>query len=107
VARIRLRISCATSPSRLIPPDPTRLIVFDYTTPNHARWMNHLDSLLSTLVRKLLRRGSFSSIHVYPIMFGQIGTGLYRGVTQLMPVEFGIEISVSSPAVDRPRSNIA
>jgi transposase len=41
--------------------DPTHKIVFSYT-PKHASWMNQIEIWLSILVRKLLKRGNFSSI---------------------------------------------
>lgn len=41
--------------------DSTHKIVFHYT-PKHASWMNQVEIWLSILVRKLLKRGSFSSI---------------------------------------------
>jgi DDE superfamily endonuclease len=41
--------------------DPTHKIVFHYT-PNHSFWMNQIEIWLSILVRKLLRRGSFTSV---------------------------------------------
>jgi hypothetical protein len=41
--------------------DPTHKIVFHYT-PNHSSWMNQIEIWLSILVRKLLRRGAFSSV---------------------------------------------
>jgi len=41
--------------------DPTHTVVFHYT-PNHSSWMNQIEIWLSILVRKLLRRGSFTSV---------------------------------------------
>jgi len=41
--------------------DPSHAIVFHYT-PNHASWLNQIEIWLSILTRKLLRRGSFTSI---------------------------------------------
>ncbi len=41
--------------------DPAHALVFHYT-PKHASWMNQIELWLGILTRKLLRRGSFSSI---------------------------------------------
>jgi transposase len=41
--------------------DPAHKVVFHYT-PKHASWPNQVELWLSILVRKLLRRGNFTSI---------------------------------------------
>jgi len=41
--------------------DPTHTIVFHYT-PKHSSWLNQVEIWLGILVRKLLRRGSFTSV---------------------------------------------
>ncbi len=41
--------------------DPSHRIVLHYT-PKHTSWMNQVEIWLSILVRKLLKRGSFSSV---------------------------------------------
>lgn len=40
--------------------DPAHTLVFSYT-PKHASWMNQVEIWLSILVRKLLKRGNFTS----------------------------------------------
>jgi DDE superfamily endonuclease len=40
--------------------DPTHKVVFHYT-PKHSSWLNQIEIWLSILVRKLLKRGSFTS----------------------------------------------
>jgi hypothetical protein len=41
--------------------DPSHSIVFHYT-PKHVSWMNQIEIWLSILVRKVIRRGNFTSI---------------------------------------------
>ena len=41
--------------------DLTHKVVFHYT-PKHSSWMNQIEIWLSILVRKLLKRGSFTSV---------------------------------------------
>ena len=40
---------------------PSHRIVFHYT-PKHCSWLNQMEIWLSILVRKLLKRGSFTSV---------------------------------------------
>lgn len=41
--------------------DPSHTIIFHYT-PKHASWLNQVEIWFSILMRKLLRRGSFTSV---------------------------------------------
>lgn len=41
--------------------DPTHKVVFHYT-PNHSSWLNQIEIWLSILMRKVLKRGSFTSV---------------------------------------------
>ena len=41
--------------------DPSHALVFHYT-PKHSSWLNQVELWLSILVRKLLKRGSFTSV---------------------------------------------
>ncbi len=41
--------------------EPSHQIVFHYT-PKHCSWLNQIEIWLSILARKLLKRGSFTSV---------------------------------------------
>jgi hypothetical protein len=40
---------------------PTHRIIFHYT-PKHASWMNQVEIWVSTLARKVIKRGNFTSV---------------------------------------------
>ena len=60
-ARFLHHISCNTTSRAAFLHDPTHQVVF-YDTPKHASWMNQVEIWLSILVRKLLKRGVFTSL---------------------------------------------
>jgi hypothetical protein len=41
--------------------DPSHKVVF-HSTPNHSSWLNQIEIWLSILMRKVLKRGSFTSV---------------------------------------------
>lgn len=41
--------------------DPSKRVVFHFT-PSHASWLNQIEIWFSTLARKMIRRGDFSSV---------------------------------------------
>ena len=41
--------------------EPAHKVVFHYT-PKHSSWMNQIEIWLSILARKLLKRGTFTSV---------------------------------------------
>jgi hypothetical protein len=65
--------------------DPTHQVVF-YDTPKHASWMNQVEIWLSILVRKLLKRGNFTSLeHLRDQILAFIA---YHNVTMAKPIKW-------------------
>jgi putative transposase len=58
--------------------DPTHRLVFHYT-PKHASWMNQIELWFSILVRKLLKRGNFTSVADLKAKAGQLHQNKGRG----------------------------
>jgi hypothetical protein len=72
--------------------DPSHPIVFHYT-PKHASWMNQVEIWLGILIRKLLRRGNFSSVqdlrdqvHAFIAYFNQTMAKPFRWTYQGKPL---------------------
>jgi transposase len=65
--------------------DPAHQVVF-YYTPKHASWMNQVEIWLSILVRKLLKRGNFTSLED---LCDQILAFIaYYNVTMVKPIKW-------------------
>jgi hypothetical protein len=58
----RSYLLCGYKPSSLTQGHDERHFVVFYYTPKHASWMNQVEIWLSILVRKLLKRGNFTSL---------------------------------------------
>lgn len=65
--------------------DPSHRVVFHYT-PKHCSWMNQIEIWLSVLVRKLLKRGAFTSVeHLKAKVLEFIG---YYNLTMAKPFKW-------------------
>jgi len=65
--------------------DPTHRIVFHYP-PKHASWMNQIELWFSILVRKLLRRASFTSVEDLQVRVCAFGA--YFNATMAKPFKW-------------------
>jgi transposase len=65
--------------------DPTHHIVFHYT-PKHASWMNQIELWFSILVRKLLKRASFTSVE--DLKTRVLAFGAYFNATMAKPFKW-------------------
>lgn len=72
--------------------DPSHRVVFHFT-PKHASWLNQIEIWFSILVRKVIRRGNFSSqedlatkIHDFIAYFNQTMAKPFRWTYQAKPL---------------------